>query len=189
MIEVSLSQGAVALIDDEDFPLIQNHTWWAYRRRLSSHADYAFTTIKKRTVFMHRRIMSAARGQVVDHANGDGLDNRRANLRLCTVSQNGANRHAVPIGEAGFRGVHRSSKPGRPYRVRIIANRIRYYGGYFDCAIEAAKMADALALKHFGEFASLNFPEGYPLHGDVHKSQSASPQTELRLLSEQEDRS
>ena len=96
---------------------------------------------------------------LVDHIDGDGLNNRRSNLRPATPSQNNANRRKSRQNTSGFKGVsyyHRTSR----WRAYVGVDGKAIHLGYFDTAIDAARAYDAAALEHFGEFARINFPEG-----------------------------
>jgi len=78
---ISLSRGVRAIIDDDDFELVSLYRWYASNpRRKRGH--YVMCSINGKTVYLHRFLMGATSGQVVDHVNGDGLDNRRSNLRV-----------------------------------------------------------------------------------------------------------
>lgn len=104
---------------------------------------------------MHRLIMAPPRHLFVDHINNDPLDNRRANLRLCTLQQNAMNapgRGAV----SGFKGVFLHRRSGRYYANITVDGRSHHLGSYVDPA-DAARAYDAAALAHFGEFAWINF--------------------------------
>ena len=105
---------------------------------------------------MHRAVLKAANDMVVDHINHNGLDNRKANLRLATVAQNAWNAER-PIGRSGYRGVSFDKRVGR-WRVAICCCGKRKQLGYFSDKHEAAKAYDRAAKKYYGEFASLNFP-------------------------------
>jgi hypothetical protein len=108
---------------------------------------------------MHRLILAAAAGQWVDHIDGDGLNNRRANLRICDPNQNAANSRRVP-NTIGYRGVWRTIY-GR-YYASITSKGRAVRLGSFSTAIEAAVAYDEAAKELHGEFATLNFPEGAP---------------------------
>lgn len=110
---------------------------------------------------LHRQLMDPPRGMEVDHINGDTLDNRRSNLRVCTRQQNHRNRRRS-CGMSSLKGVtYQASRNGaRPWMSRIRLSRsVRLYLGNFDTALEAALAYDEAAVKHFGEFAAPNFPE------------------------------
>jgi hypothetical protein len=146
--EISLTRGFIALVDEADFGWLNQWKWCA-----GAGGKYA---VRAGGIYMHRFILNAASGQIVDHANGNRLDNRRANLRFATVSQNGAN--GRPKGEVPYRGVYWDGR-----RQRFIA-RIRRDGrsrwlGQFESAEGAASAYDRAALSTFGAFARLNLPE------------------------------
>lgn len=157
MKRIRLSQNKIAKIDDADFSLISVHNWHA----VEDHGNfYAYTNVKidgKRTIRqMHRLIMAAPKGIQVDHINGDGLDNRRSNLRLCTQTQNARNCRVRAVSKSKFKGILWVTKRGK-WRARISAANKRLYSGYFDTEIAAAKRYDEMARKHHGDFARTNF--------------------------------
>lgn len=105
---------------------------------------------------LHRQILGAKPGQEVDHINGDGLDNRRCNLRLCSRSQNRCNRKAFRNNSSGFKGVspHRQIGSGRiRWQARIQTDSKQIYLGLFDTPEEAARVYQIAALKYHVEFA------------------------------------
>ncbi len=83
---IPLTQGKYAIVDAGDYERLSQYRWYATRTR--SGACYAATNMDGTTVFMHRLIMNAPKGKVVDHINGNGLDDRAANLRICTPGEN-----------------------------------------------------------------------------------------------------
>lgn len=156
--EVSLSRGLVALVDDADFERVTSiGKWYADP---SSKTYYA-----RRNYWRNGRCMSLRMHHVVsglsyvDHANGNGLDNRRANLRPATDSQNAMNRGLRSDNRSGFKGVSWSRARDR-WVVEIQEHGVSHHLGIFTDLIEAAHAYDAAALTYFGEFARLNFPEG-----------------------------
>jgi hypothetical protein len=92
MKEIKLTQGQVAIVDDEDFEMLNQHKWYPYT---DSTNWYAIRNgdFHKSTVSMHREIMRTPSGMHTDHLNGNGLDNRKENLRICTHRENCQNRH------------------------------------------------------------------------------------------------
>ena len=111
---------------------------------------------KQTTIQMHRQIISAPKGSIVDHININGLDNRKANLRIATGIQNLWNsRRGMNSGRSKYKGVSWIS--GRKkWRVVLCNNREKIQLGYFDDEKEAAKVYNEAALKYRGEFAVLN---------------------------------
>lgn len=161
MAEIQTSRGTI-LIDDEDWPIASTYKWSAFQSYSKSKRPLTFYAGKqvkrdgkKTTIYLHRLLVGAQPGQQVDHVNKNGLDNRRANLRICNQSQNNANA-AWRVGASGFRGVYSA---GPRWRAAIQVNGLTYRLGHFDCRFEAAKAYDAAARAHFGHFATLNFPE------------------------------
>ncbi len=138
-----------ALVDDADVPLLERYTWHVH---VSLHTVYARGYIRGQRegglVYMHRLLMGATRGQEVDHINGDGIDNRRANLRFCTRGQNNANRHRG----SPHKGVHFETATQR-WRAEIQSRGRRYKLGRFDTMEEAVEVYRAKAREMHGEFA------------------------------------
>ena len=97
--------------------------------------------------------MCPPKGLVVDHINGNTLDNRRSNLRVCTQSQNLMNSKKPSNNKSGFKGIswHKSSKS---WQVYITANKKRIIGGYFKCRLLASLKREELTRKHHGRFAN-----------------------------------
>ena len=100
---VSLSHGHCALVDDEDFTEVSKHTW-----TLAQHNGvnfYAITHIKRKTISMHRLLLNAQPGSLVEHKNDDGLDNRRENLKFGTRRSNALNAKVQSNSVSGVKGV------------------------------------------------------------------------------------
>ena len=102
--------------------------------------------------------MKAPVGLVVDHINHNGLDNRKANLRIATRAQNSRySKKTKNKFSSNYKGLY-FHRLERRWRVRITENGRTRYVGQFKDEIEAAKAYDRAARKYHGEFASLNFP-------------------------------
>jgi hypothetical protein len=115
----------------------------------------------RHTLLLHRLLLSPPEGLVCDHVNGDGLDNRRANLRVCTFGENLMNTRLYRNSTTGLKGVtkaHLDRFGAQRYRAQIQVRGVPHSLGCFGSATEAAKTYDRAALKHFGEFAVTNFP-------------------------------
>jgi hypothetical protein len=153
---VPLGKGKEAVIDATDVWLVEHRNW-----SVTVHG-YARTAIEsdKRpsgtAIFMHRFLIGAPKGTYVDHIDGDKLNNTRANLRLCTMAENQANRSAQSNNKTGYKGVSFCKKTGR-YRAQLVNESRIYRIGRFDTAEEAARAYDAVAKQTAGEFARLNF--------------------------------
>lgn len=150
-IEIPLTQGFVAVIDEADWPLVQDYKWSvAVRRDAYATRQYAQTFVGRSIVLMHRLLLGAEPGQTVDHEDGDGLNNRRSNLRLATTSQDGANNNRARA-RSGYRGVY-------PNKQRWMARVSSTYIGRFDTPEEAALARDEAMRQTFGVFGRYNFP-------------------------------
>ncbi len=110
---------------------------------------------------MHRIIMNCPKGMYVDHRNGNGLDNRRCNLRICDRKGNAQNvRKKDTVGlTSKYKGVSLASDSSGRWEVGINVDKKHTYLGRFDSEVDAAKCYDRAAMSNYGEFANLNFPE------------------------------
>lgn len=159
MKQIKLTQGKVALVDDEDFELLNQWKWYANKKCGFCYAVRHFKAIsgkRDKKSMLHRQIMNCPEGLEIDHINHNGLDNKKSNLRICTRSQNQPNQKAKKH-SSKYKGVswHKASKK---WQAMIVYNNRQIYIGLFDSEIEAAKAYDKKALELFGEFACLNFP-------------------------------
>lgn len=133
MKSISLSKGKEALIDDEDFGLVSSYAWHALFERdgikcYAASAKWVKGQVK--TIRMHRLIVGAKDGQIVDHINHDALDNRRSNLRLVTQKENLRNRRIPKHNKSGFIGVA-FSEAHKKWRARIKINNKEIHLGLF----------------------------------------------------------
>jgi hypothetical protein len=156
---IRLTLGKYAIVDPEDYWALSKYDWFAVP---SSSIYYAmrndFTRHKYAPVSMHRMVLAVDKGLVVDHINGNGLDERKANLRGITEAQNRLNRHKHAKASSKFKGVSRHKRTER-WMAYISVNSRRMFLGYFDDEGEAARVYDEAAKKYHGEFARLNFPQ------------------------------
>lgn len=160
-VRVPLTRGLFALVDKADLHLLVGPKWHASTdgdgRRTYARAHKPGSGHVYKPIWMHRIILDAPDGVKVDHINGDGLDNRRANLRLCTNAQNSYNSRLVRKGnDTGLKGVSRAR---RGWFARITVNYKQIDLGVFPSSKLAALAYDAAARQHFGEFARCNFPQ------------------------------
>jgi hypothetical protein len=152
--QIPLTQGKVALVDDDMYDYLMQWKWQAKRNR-KSDLWYAYRSVwKGKPVFMHRAIMNAPAGFDVDHKDNNGLNNLRSNLRICTHAQNSINQQKHKNNTSGYKCVY-------PVRKRWCA-KIRYNNknvhlGMFDTPEDAARAYDAKAKELYGEFARTNF--------------------------------
>lgn len=157
MRQVPLTRGLFALVDDEDYAEIGGYNWQAVPRRNGVYAKRCeWDGVKGRTVLMHRQIANCPKGKVVDHKDGNPLNNCRSNLRVCTNADNRRNSKAPLSPEKKqFRGVFRFRKG---WRAVIKVDYKNLYGSVCKTPEDAARGYDVLAARHHGEFARLNFP-------------------------------
>jgi hypothetical protein len=159
MKQIALSQGKFAKVDDDDFERL-NAVKWCAKWNPKTISFYAVRTIrsgeKRSRILMHREILAAAPGQLVDHRNHKTLDNQKSNLRVCSSSENCQNRLPRITSETGFKGVGRKSRGSTRWYARIRAEGRIIHLGYFSTPQEAAMVYDVAAIRYFGEFALTN---------------------------------
>ncbi|KKL21312.1 hypothetical protein LCGC14_2446720 [marine sediment metagenome] len=157
MKKIPLTQGYFALVDDEDYEWLSKHKWRVYRDKTNC---YAFTKIRigyKEHIQprMHRLIMNPTVTEQIDHIDGNGLNNRKSNLRICNGQQNQQNRRPTRKASSQYKGVawHKRSKK---WIARITVDKKIIHLGYFNDEESAARVYDKAAKKYFGEFARIN---------------------------------
>ena len=151
MAEISLTRGLVAIVSDSDYDWLSRFKWTAYmpgKKPYAARNEYPV----RRCVYMHRLILGAKQGQVVDHINGDTLDNRRPNLRICDWRGNA--RNSEKRGTARYKGI---TWNGYSWVAQIHADGKCHYLGSFRTDEAAARAYDAEAARLWGHFARLNF--------------------------------
>ena len=154
--EIQLTQNKVAFVDDADFEWLNQHKWCFNGRHAIREIRIGG---KKRKILMHRIIVSVPFGLEIDHINGNGCDNQRDNLRICTHQQNVRNcKKCTKDTSSKYKGVcwHKTNRKWQAY---IGANKKVIYLGYFDIEDDAARAYNVAALHYFGEFAKPNFIE------------------------------
>lgn len=143
--------GTPIIVSREDVEYLRQFKW----RLLHAWTVYAQTTIAGRVTTMHQLLMNPPDELCVDHVNGNGLDNRRSNLRLATNQQNQANSQKKTPATSRFKGVS-WSKTKQKWRAYICPARKYIHLGYFTSEEEAARAYDTAASKIFGDFARPN---------------------------------
>lgn len=150
MKRIKLSKGKVALVDEISLPILSGNKWVVTS---SGTRWYAIRGRGEKRQYMHRLLAEAPKGKDVDHINGNTLDNRLINLRVCTRQQNTFNAKSRNP-KSGYKGV---AKYNKKWGARLTINGKNLYLGVFDTPEEAARKYDSIAKSIYGEFARTNF--------------------------------
>lgn len=158
MKEIKLTQGKVALVDDDDFEYLNQWKWYA---KLDNGNWYALRNThvggKIKTIQMHVLITPVPQGFIRDHKDGNGLNNQRDNIRICTHTENKHNRKkSLKPKTSIFKGVTWYRRLQK-WQAQIEHDNKNIYLGVFTSEVDAAKAYDKKAQELFGEFANINF--------------------------------
>lgn len=157
---IPLTRGKFAIVDPEDYYRLSKYKWIAFKGRKTFYATRRTRNAETRCstmTWMHRVILNAPEGFLVDHINHNGLDNRKANLRLVTPTQNMWNRKKTNKKTSSkYKGVS-YNKDHKKWNSVIVTNGKYRNLGYFTSEFEAAKTYDRAARKYFGKLALTNF--------------------------------
>ena len=146
--------GLKVLIEVEDVQLLVDYSWHKhYNKTNNTYYMRGWNKVLRKKEMMHRVIMNAQANEQVDHINGNTLDNRRCNLRLCSHGQNIVNRKTSKSNTSGYKGV---SKSGHKWLSNISFDGKRVYLGVFETKEKAAQAYNQAATKYHGDFAVLN---------------------------------
>ena len=158
---IPLTQGQFAKVDDDMYEELNQYNWYARYNKSTNHfyviraAKIIKVNKSAKHLRMHRVIMNCPEGMVVDHINHDTLDNRRSNLRICTVAQNTYNRRPNKKSKSKYKGVGWRENRSH-WHVAISVNGKKISLKTFKCEHEAARAYNEAALKYHGEFAYIN---------------------------------
>jgi hypothetical protein len=158
MKKIPLSRGHFAIVDDEDFDKVSKLKWHVRESKQGCKTLYATSSRRnegKVALRMHRLIIGAELRFQVDHIDGNGLNNQKSNLRICTHHQNQFNKSFSDKNKSGFKGVS-SHQNSEKFRARLKLNGREIHLGLFSDKMEAALAYDLAAVKHFGQFARTN---------------------------------
>lgn len=150
-----------ALVDDEDYEVLSKFKWTYSKRGHNKSSGYAYRHIrtegpgyKVKSIMLHTQILRTPEGLHGYHINGEGLDNRRTNLRVCTQGETNRNKR-VFSGSSKYKGVYWYKKSGG-WKSKITINYKQIHLGTFSDEKSAAIAYNKAAKEHFGEFALLN---------------------------------
>lgn len=160
---IPLPCGRFAVVDDEDYAGLARHRWYVAKTGYvvrSEHISGSKRNRISRKHLMHRVVLNALPNEMVDHVDGDRLNNSRENLRLCSGRQNNANRLKLPNAKLSrFKGVTVSGKKRHPWKAQVkLPNGQNKNLGHFDTEERAAIAYDEASRRLFGDFARYNFP-------------------------------
>ena len=144
---ITLTKGVRAKVDDSDYLLLADYSWYLDSR------GYATRYSRGKYIGMHRMVNDTPDGMLTDHINGDRLDNRKSNLRTCTRAQNGMNRGKQRNNTTGHKGVY--SIPSDRWRAQITFRGKRINIGTFDEIDDAISAHRATSKKYFGSYAKV----------------------------------
>ncbi len=151
--KIPITQGKFVLIDDQDYEIVSKYKWYFDLGKYASANSPMVHGKRGRTIRMHRLVMNAPEGMEIDHINGDGLDNRKSNLRCCTHAENIHNAKMRKDNTSGYFGVKRN---GKNWCAVIHINMKKINLGTYKTKEEAAVAYNEAAYKYHGDFAKLN---------------------------------
>lgn len=159
---IPLTMGYFTKVDDDDYDKFAKKRWYAMRVKdkiRPSRVVYdglGGGDRKSTRKYLSREIVGAKKGEWVDHINGDTLDNRKENLRICNPSENAGNRKRPRTNKSGYKGVRKANSRINPWRSQIIVEGKFIHLGNYKTRVEAAIAYDKAAKKYFGEYAKTN---------------------------------
>lgn len=159
MKKIKLTQGKFALVDNDDFDKISLFNWYTSKNNsgifYAARSVYDIKTKKQKVLWMHREIMGTKSGMDTDHINGDGLNNQRKNLRVCTRAENQRNKSKPKNNKSGYKGVS-WSLPRNKWRADIRLNGKTSNLGFFNTKEEAYNAYVKACVEYHREFANYN---------------------------------
>ena len=150
MKEIQISDGFVAQVDDDDYDMVSKHKW---RIQMNTNKPYAVAQI-----YMHRLISNVEIDKVLDHADGNSLNNTKSNFRIATKSQNRQSSKKQKNTSSKYKGVYWNKK-SKKWQCTIAYGGKSFYLGSYENEDDAGRAYDVEAKINFGEFANLNFKD------------------------------
>jgi len=151
MKKIKLTQNKYSLVDDSDYEELNKFKWYAKK---VGFIFYAYRSYKKKTISMHSYIVGTTKGMVTDHIDGNGLNNQRKNLRMCSFSQNRMNVSKTKSNRSGFKGVSWWAAR-KVWRAFIYHNKEQVYLGTFKTKLGAYKAYCEACPKYHGKFSNI----------------------------------
>ena len=153
---IPLTKGMEAIVDTEDYEWLTQWKWHTFIAKYAARSQWIKGKNKKKTILMHRLIMNTPDDMDTDHINGNGLDNRKCNLRVCTSSQNHMNQNLQKKDKTSkYKGVYWNKERDK-WQAYITVGKVRSLGR-FDKEDDAAMAYNMAGLRNFREFAKLNY--------------------------------
>ena len=149
---IKLTQGKITKVDDDTYLWASKFNWCV---NFMSGGYYVIRSVGRTHIRLHREIIGAKKGEIVDHINGNTLDNRKENLRICTHKNNMQNQKTPKNNKSEYKGVY-WVKENKNWRARIQVNGKKVSLGCYKNKEDAAKAYNEAAIKYFGEFARIN---------------------------------
>lgn len=149
--KIKLTQNKYCIVDKHEFDSLNKYKWYY-------NNGYALRRDGKKSLFLHRYLLKAKKGQIVDHINGNRLDNRLCNLRFVTMKQNNQNRSYQKRNKTKVRGLTYRPKI-KKYEVNIFSNSCAYYLGLYKDKYLAMLIYSIVALELFGNYTRFNGEE------------------------------
>jgi len=160
MKKIILSNGRVTLVDDEDYDHLSQFRWYQHHSGYAVRSIYPNGRCKAKQVSMHSLLIDRPEGMVIDHIDGNTLNNQKTNLRVCTKRQNTFNSSMQCNNTSGFKGVALIHMKTPKWLASIKYEGKTYRIGCFTDKLDAARAYNKAAKEYFGDFARLNVIPG-----------------------------
>lgn len=154
MKQINLTQGEVAIVDDDDYDRLSKYKW---RLQKNHNCKYAMSGKYPQTLYMHHLILCAVPGKIIDHVDNNGLNNQKLNLRYCTHAQNMRNRSKYTISSSRYKGVS-LVKSTHKWEASIRLDGKKLHLGQYESEEEASVVYDDASRKLHGQFSKTNNP-------------------------------